>query len=106
MAFSRARVTMTIFTSIYSTDIKVTENSPNGLVALRDFLKFAEGHDLNTETAEEGVAGSARSGILNSIIRIVTEHGFQCVPMIGHSDFHIDIVVIDSYNSAKYLMGI
>ena len=106
VAFSRARVTMTIFSSIYSTDIKVTENSPDGLVALRDFLKFAEGHDLNTETAEEGVAGSARAGILNSIIRTITEHGFRCVPMVGHSDFHIDIAVVDPYNPEKYLMGI
>ncbi|MBR0130646.1 MAG: hypothetical protein IJM08_05040, partial [Firmicutes bacterium] len=106
VAFSRARVTMTIFSSIYSTDIKITENSPDGLVAFRDFLKFAEGHDLNPETAESAASKYAKAGILNSIIRTITENGFQCVPMVGHSDFHIDIAVVDPYEPTKYLMGI
>ena len=106
VAFSRARVTMIIFASIYSTDIKVTENSPEGLVAFRDFLKFAEGHDLNQESEEAAVAGNAKAGILQSICRTITDHGFQCVPMVGHSDFHVDIAVVDPYEPTKYLMGI
>ncbi len=106
VAFSRSRVTMTIFSSIYSTDIKVTENSPDGLVAFRDFLKFAEGHDLNSETEESAASRYAKAGILNSIIRTIKENGFQCVPMVGHSDFHIDIAVVDPYEPTKYLMGI
>lgn len=106
VAFSRARVTMTIFSSIYSTDIKVTENSPDGLVAFRDFLRFAEGHDLNPETTESAASKYAKAGILNSIVRTITENGFQCVPMVGHSDFHVDIAVVDPYEPTKYLMGI
>lgn len=106
VAFSRARITMTIFSSIYSSDLKVTENSPEGLVAFRDFLKFAEGHDLHPKSEETEAAGYAKAGILQSICNTITEHGYQCVPMVGHSDFHIDIAVVDPYEPTKYLMGI
>ena len=106
VAFSRSRVTMMIFSSIYSTDIKVTESSPEGVVAFRDFLKFAEGHDLNPESEESVIARYAKAGILQSICNTINEHGFQCVPMVGHSDFHVDIAVVDPYEPTKYLMGI
>lgn len=106
VAFSRSRVTMTIFSSIYSTDLRVTENSPEGLVAFRDFLRFAEGHDLNPEAQETVTARYSKAGILQSICNTITNHGFQCVPMVGHSDFHVDIAVVDPYEPTKYLMGI
>lgn len=106
VAFSRARVTMTIFASIYSADIKVTENSPEGLIAFRDFLKYAEGQGLNTSHTDEEKDNISNSGILQSICRTIEAQGFECVPMVGHSDFHIDIAVVDPYDPTKYLMGI
>ncbi len=106
VAFSRARVTMTIFTSIYSTDIKVTETSPEGLIAFRDFLKFAEGHDIHTESSAEVKAKLEKAGIMQNICKAIREHGLQCETMIGHSDFHIDIAVIDPCEPTKYMMGI
>ena len=106
VAFSRSRVTMMIFSSIYSNDIRVTESSPEGVVAFRDFLKYAEGHDLNPESVESIAARDTKTGILQSIRNSITDHGFQCVPMVGHSDFHVDIAVVDPYEPTKYLMGI
>ncbi len=106
VAFSRARVTMTIFSSIYSSDIRITENSPEGLVAFRDFLKFAEGHDLSPETKGAVNERIKNAGILQSIRGAIEKQGFQCVPMVGHSDFHVDLAVVDPYEPTKYLMGI
>ena len=106
VVFSRARVTMTVFSSIYSTDIKVTENSPEGLVAFRDYLRFAEGQEISSVSEEESRDGYSKAGIMQSICMTITEHGFQCEPMIGHSDFHVSIAVIDPYDSIQYLMGI
>lgn len=106
VAFSRSRVSMTIFTSLYSSDIKVTENSPEGLIAFRDFLHFAEGNELYSEEMKKSKDRLDRAGILNSICRIITENGFQCQTMVGHSDFHVDLAVVDPYEPTKYLMGI
>ena len=106
VAFSRARVTMTIFTSIYSTDIKITETSPDGVAAFRDFLQFAEGHDIHTESAEERQAKLARAGIMQNICKAIEKAGFQPVTMVGHSDFHVDIAVVDPTEPSKYMLGI
>lgn len=106
VAFSRSRVEMMIFSSIYSTDIKVTESSPEGLVAFRDFLRFAEGHDLASGNPGLSDARFTKEGILQSVCRTITDLGFQCAPMIGHSDFHVDIAVVDPYEPTKYLLGI
>ncbi len=106
VAFSRARMTMTIFASLYSSDIKVTENSPEGLIAFRDFLKFAEGQDIRTEASSEASAKLARAGILQSICKAVSDHGYQCTTMVGHSDFHVDIAVLDPFVPTKYMLGI
>ena len=105
VAFSRARVTMTIFTSMYSTDIKVTDSSPEGMVAFRDFLKFAEGNEIRKESAEKQQA-AAKAGIMQNICNAITEHGLECEVLVGHSDFHVDIAVIDPYEPTRYLMGI
>ena len=106
VAFSRSRVAMTIFASLYSSDIKVTENSPEGLIAFRNFLHFAEGHDLNSADIRKNRKKSDGAGILQSICHIIKENGYQCEILVGHSDFHIDLAVIDPYDPTKYIMGI
>ncbi len=106
VAFSRSRVSMTIFSSMYSTDIKVTDTSPDGVVAFRDFLKFAEGHDIQSESSAEKQAKLAKAGIMQNICKAIKNAGFQYVTMVGHSDFHIDIAVIDPTDPSKYMMGI
>lgn len=104
VAFSRARITMTVFSSITSADLRITENSPEGLIAFRDFLKFAEGHELNTE--EDTEKKRTEAGIMQNVCRSLKENGYQYETMIGHSDFRIDIAVIDPYDPSNYLLGI
>ncbi len=106
VAFSRARITMTIFASLYSSDIKVTETSPEGLIAFRDFLKFAEGQDIQNESSSEAEKQLVKAGILQCICRELSAHGYQCETMVGHSDFHVDIAVVDPYVPTQYMMGI
>ena len=106
VAFSRARVSMTIFSSIYSSDIKVGEDSPDGLVAFRDFLKYAEGNDIRTESNADKQAKLARAGIMQNICKAIENAGFQYMTMVGHSDFHVDIAVVDPTDPSKYIMGI
>ncbi len=63
VAFSRARITMTVYSSIRSSDIQVTETSPEGLIAFRDFLKYAEqnGNPGQAEGKEEANEKAVRS---------------------------------------------
>ncbi len=105
VAFSRARVEMKIFSSMHSSDIKVTESSPDGVRALGDFLRFAEGGRIRGE-AEPDSESSGADGILKSVCSALTEHGYAYQTMVGHSDFHIDIAVENPYEPSQYLLGI
>lgn len=105
VAFSRARITMTIFSSIYSTDIRVTENSPEGLRAFKEFLRYAEGHELYQDEAVK-TEEKTKEGVLQSVCQTITDCGYQCIPLVGHSDFHVDIAVVDPFDPTKYMMGI
>lgn len=106
VAFSRARITMMIFTSLYSSQIKLTDTSPDGLIAFHDFLRFAEGNELEAQVAAQVDADDVHDGILNHICATIKAHGFECETHVGHSDFHIDIAVVDPYHPTQYLMGI
>ncbi len=106
VAFSRSRVEMMIFASMYSSDITVTESSPEGVKAFHDFLKYAENQMQEAAVAETPGAGEVRRGIIRSICDVIQEHGYSCQTMIGHSDFRIDIAVINPYDTDQYLMGI
>ncbi len=106
VAFSRARVTMMIFSSLYSSQIKVTETSPDGLIAFHDFLRFAEGNELEAQAVTQVDEDDVHDGILNHICATIKAHGYECETHVGHSDFHIDIAVIDPYHPTQYLMGI
>ena len=105
VAFSRARISMVIFTSLYSTDIKVTPSSPDGLIAFRDFLKFAEGNAI-AEDRKLSESENKEGGILESIRRRLQENGYICDVGIGHSDFQIDLAVVNPYEPEKYLLGV
>ena len=106
VAFSRARMSMTIFSSISSLDLKITENSSEGLVAFRDFLRYAEGHNIYPGVKAQGNSGDAREGILASICSLIENQGLECEIMVGHSDFRVDIAVVNPYDNTKYILGI
>ena len=119
VAFSRSRVSMTIFASMRPEDMKVTENSPEGVVAFRDFLVYAERGGAGVRAEGAGEASEAkrdasrgpgssmeRDGILRSVRRAAEDFGFRCETMVGHSDFRVDLAVTDPYDPERYLLGI
>ena len=106
VAFSRARVSMVIFSSLYSSDIKLTPSSPEGLIAFHDFLKFAEGQSNATSQSTAAGDRTGSEGIADSICKALESEGFACERNIGHSDFHIDIAVINPFVPTQYLFGI
>ena len=106
VAFSRARVEMMIFTALSSAQIKITDASPEGLIAFRDFLKFAEGNGFEANSDAKQIASSAHEGISDAICAALTAEEYECQTHIGHSDFQIDIAIVDPYHPSQYLMGI
>ena len=105
VAVSRARSEMVVFTSMRSTDIKVTPMSRSGVVNLRDFLLFAEngGHfPGRTQTSPS----DGESTILGEIASSLAENGYQSHFGIGSSEFKVDVAVVDPDDPDEYLLGI
>lgn len=104
VAFSRARISMTLFSSLHPEMIDLSKTSAEGVEALKGFLKFAETSGMSSyHPASEN---EKRKGTLKAICDALTDAGYSVETMVGHSDFHVDIAVIDPYDSSRYILGI
>ena len=107
VAFSRSRIEMVIYTSMHSSDIKVKDDSSDGVRAFYSFMKYAEGSELKpTDGLNRERFDLSKAGILQSICKSLEDHEYKYETMIGKSDFRVDIAVIDPYDDSKYMLGI
>lgn len=104
VAVSRARNEMVVFTTMTAHMIDLKRTKSKGVEALKDFLEFAEKGSL-----QMGYAGAhlrKKQGIMDRICQELTESGYEYQTAVGHSDFKVDIAVINPYNKDEYLLGI
>lgn len=107
VAFSRSRIEMVIFTSMHSSDIKVKDDSPDGVKAFYSFMKYAEGNELRpVDGLNNERFDLSKAGILQSVCKALKDHGYKYETMIGKSDFRVDIAIVDPYDESKYMLGI
>ena len=105
VAVSRARSEMVVFTSMRSTDIKVTPMSKSGVVNLKDFLMFAEnGGHFPGRT--QNIPSEGDSSIIGDIASALSEHGYQSHFGVGSSEFKVDVAVVAPDDPDEYLLGI
>lgn len=101
--FTRSKKRMQVFASFTASDVVVTSTSSRGVLALRDFLQFAEsGHMPHTQ--ETGKAPDSDFEV--AVIDALERHGYQCEPQVGVAGFFIDLAVRDPGQPGRYLMGI
>jgi len=100
---TRAKQKMHVFTSMLSTDIKITDSSARGVQSLANFLKFLEHSERKqlTTTKPENF-----SNIFSEIIYdILTAKGYKVVPNVGVSGYYIDLAVC-SKKDGSYILAI
>ncbi len=105
VAVSRARREMVVFATLRPEQIAVTGTSSLGVVALKEFLEYAAGaqQPLNENTVAET---RKAEGIVKTICEELNKAGYKTDTAVGHSQYRIDIGVIDPRNTEKYLLGI
>lgn len=105
VAVSRARREMMVFATLRPEQIAVTATSSQGVVALKEFLEYAAGaqRPLNENTVVE--VHSAQ-GIVKTLCEELSKAGYKTDTAVGHSQYRIDIGVVDPKNPEKYLLGI
>ncbi|WP_211234061.1 DUF4011 domain-containing anti-phage protein Hhe [Chitinilyticum litopenaei] len=101
--FTRSKKRMHVFTSFGSADVVCTGTSNRGVVALRDFLAYAETGTLPT-SKETGRQPDSDFEI--AVMNMLALHGYECEPQVGAAGFFIDLAVRDPNQPGRFLMGI
>ncbi|UYP30522.1 DUF4011 domain-containing protein [Pseudomonas sp. Z8(2022)] len=101
--YTRSKKRMQVFASFTASDVLVTASSSRGVLALRDFLQYAESGQI-PHIRETGRASDSDFEV--AVIEALELHGYQCEPQVGVAGFFIDLAVRDPGQPGRYLMGI
>ncbi len=99
---SRARERCEVFSPITADDIDVSNRKP-GIVALREFLQYAEKGYFDVPQRNEKTFDS---DFEESVAQFLRSRGFVVHPQVGMAGFYIDLGVIDAAKPSRYLLGI
>jgi very-short-patch-repair endonuclease len=103
--FTRARMRTIVVSSMKSGQILPrAERTDDGVVHLRNYLKFAETGRL--PDSPDGPRREPDSEFERSVGRIVQSLGFDVHFQVGTMGFFIDLAIPDPASSARYLCGI
>ena len=106
VAVSRARCEMAVFSTLEPEQIDLNRTHAEGVAALRSFLEYAAGKDrFNDELSSAGKCEDIE-GVSRAICAALAENGYETERNVGHSQYRIDIGVIDPNAPDRYLLGI
>ncbi len=106
VAVSRARCEMKVFSSLRPEQINLSRTSAEGVAALKAFLEYAAGQPLTEDENTVKVYKEDCTGIIDSICNTLKENGYDTDRMVGHSEYKIDIGIVDPENKDQYRCGI
>lgn len=101
--FTRARKSVTVFSSMRPEDIVSDNRTPEGTRALRDYLEFARDGVLpmNSET---GLPPDSDFEI--AVMDVLRNKGYEVTPQLGVAGFRIDLAVKHPVHGSGYLAAI
>ncbi len=106
VAVSRARCEMMIFSTLTADQINLSRTSAEGAAALKAFLEYASGKPLPISEYAARKSKGTRENVAKAICRELKAMGYDSDLSVGHSEYKIDIGVIDPENPEKYILGI
>ncbi len=106
VAVSRARCEMMVFSTLRPEQIDLNRTRAQGVVALRNFLSYAEGRMPLTEETVNRTQQHTQEGIATAICKALEEKGYQTVLAVGRSEYRVDIGVTDPTDPERYILGI
>jgi transcription elongation GreA/GreB family factor/very-short-patch-repair endonuclease len=101
--FTRAKRSITLYTSLRPEDIVMDGTTPDGTKALRNYLEYARTGLLST--AEE-TAREPDSDFEISVMEMLKQRGYEVTPQLGVAGYRIDIAVKHPDAAGSYLAAI
>lgn len=106
VAVSRAKYEMVVYSTLDPDMINLSRTSAEGVAALKAFLQYAAGKENAVSSISAAQNDAGQNGIADIICRTLAEKGYDTQRSVGHSEYRIDIGVVDPKNPEKYLLGI
>lgn len=106
VAVTRARVNMTVFSSMGPEDIDLNRVSSMGPASLKAFLQFARQGTFGSLSYENGSIESDEDTIASELCARLQSARYETHRNVGRSLFKVDIGVMDPYDNSRYLAGI
>lgn len=104
VAVSRAREEMLVFSSMTPEMIDLNRSKAKGVEGLKNFLEFADRGKLQIQSFSDTEKRS--KGIQEAICRALQKEGYAVQKDVGHSNFRIDVAVVDPFDPNEYILGI
>ena len=101
---TRARWRCEVFTNLNADDINISPTSPQGVVALQRYLKYAQTGKL--DVPELDADREAGSPFEEEVADTLRELNFQVDHQIGSAGYFIDLGIRDPEHPGRYLLGI
>lgn len=106
VAVSRARNEMIVFSTLKPDQINLSRTSAEGVAALKAFLEYAAGNELSIDSNTSTQYRADKEGIAKAISVALAKEGYETEIGVGHSEYRIDVGIVDPKNPEKYLLGL
>lgn len=100
---TRSRKRISVVSSMRSGDIPIGVGSPRGVVALHDYLDYAEN---KTDHSPEISDREPDSDFEVTVANLLKQHGLQCVPQLGVAGYFIDIAIRNPDRPGDFILAV
>lgn len=100
---TRARIRCEVFSSLTADDIRVNPSTKPGVIALKEFLQFAE---KGYTDVPHWTCRTFDSDFEESVAGVLRDWDYDVHPQVGMSGFYIDLGVLARGSDSRYLLGI
>lgn len=101
---TRARSRVEVFSTLVASDLRVTDASPRGVRALRDYLAWAERGVADED--DERARRAPPAGVPGALARALARRGFVVHAPVGEGPGALDLAVVDPDRPDAYLLGV
>lgn len=106
VAITRARVGITIFSSIKPEDIDLSKTRATGVIDLKNYLEFAQRGARALVEQAMPTGREPDSPFEVEVIRALRDKGWIVHPQVGCSGYRLDIGVVHPHEPGTYLLGV
>jgi len=105
VAVSRARYEMKVFSTLRPEQIDERRTQAEGVLGLKQFLKFAQGDIVGCE-AKNVSTSSENELIASQLSEALRQKGYEVHTGVGTSSCRIDVAIVDPVSKGQYLLGL